>query len=109
MKDFVDERGEIRNIKNVAIITSRKGSVRSNHWHKEGFHYLWVTDGRMLYKERDIGGGNPVEFVVEQGEMVYTPPGKEHRTEFLENTCMISFAGKEGGDEYDRDTVKVEW
>lgn len=98
---FEDERGVIQNILNlpinaVAIITSVKGSVRSNHYHRVNDHYLYVMSGKVEYYERDLNedgsGIKPVIF--SKGEMFYTPPNKVHKTVFLEDTVLLSL-GKE--------------
>ncbi len=106
---MIDERGEIRNAKNVAVIFSARGTVRSNHYHREGWHYLHVLGGWMRYRERPVGGGEETVKDIYPGGVVFTGPNVEHRTEFLEDTLMVSYAGKQGGDEYDADTVKIEW
>jgi quercetin dioxygenase-like cupin family protein len=95
---FMDERGIIQNIVNtpingVAIITSKAGSVRSNHYHKTDFHYLYVLSGSMEYYERGVDDyfrGAPL--IVKVGEMVFTPPMKIHKTVFLEETVLLSMA-----------------
>jgi quercetin dioxygenase-like cupin family protein len=97
-KPFVNENGVIQNLLNTsingtAIITSLAGSVRSNHYHKEDFHYLYVVSGSMEYYERGIEEhfvGEPL--IVKAGEMVFTPPLKVHKTVFLEDTVMLSFS-----------------
>src|SRR6185436_11073494 len=80
---FIDERGAIQNLLNTpisgaAIITSKAGTIRSNHWHREDFHYLYVFSGSMEYYERDIGipysSQSPI--IVKTGQMVFTPPNK---------------------------------
>jgi quercetin dioxygenase-like cupin family protein len=99
-----DDRGVIRNVGHMAVIESRAGSVRSNHKHKTGWHYLFVISGRMTYKTRSTARD------VNPGEMVYTGPEIEHRTEFPEDTVMISFASENQGPEHhDEDLVRVEW
>jgi quercetin dioxygenase-like cupin family protein len=110
MTIYADNRGEIRNVGNVAIIASKAGSVRSNHYHKEGWHLLYVLAGLMKYFERDVGGGNPENpITVGPGEFVLTGPLKEHRTEFLDDTIMLSLASPQVGGEHEKDTVGVEW
>lgn len=97
---FKDERGYIQNLLNcsingAAIITSKKDSVRSNHWHKEDFHYLYVLSGSMQYLERSVlssSGKWEKDFVVKTGQMVFTPPMAIHKTIFLEDTVLISFS-----------------
>lgn len=114
MTDFVDERGEIRNIKHTAKIFSEKGTVRSNHYHKEGWHYLTVIGGRMRYLARPVGSKEvETDTIIDAGGCVFTPPGYEHRCEFLEDTLMTSESGKvatgQPDGEYETDTVQVEW
>ena len=59
---FVDDRGIIQNIINqsfnhVGMITSKKGSVRSNHYHLKNSHYMYILSGKMEYWERDLKMG----------------------------------------------------
>ena len=97
---FKDERGAIQNLLNAsingaAIITSKAGSVRSNHWHREDFHYLYVVSGSMEYYERDVGAlnySNQTPLIVCAGQMVFTPPNKVHKTIFIEDTVLLSFS-----------------
>ncbi len=112
---FTDVRGTIQNLINVkigsvAVITSKAGTSRSNHWHQYNWHYLYVVSGSMKYLERDLGGSNLTEIIVKAGEMVFTAPHKEHRTEFLEDTVLISL-GKDSKDHdnHEEDITRVEW
>lgn len=95
---FVDDRGKIQNLLNtpiqgVAIITSKAGSVRSNHWHKTDWHYLYVISGSMEYYERPLESSTETKpALVTAGQMVFTPPEAVHKTVFLEDTVMMSFS-----------------
>jgi quercetin dioxygenase-like cupin family protein len=105
---FVDERGAIQNILNrnisaVAIINSLKDTTRSNHWHKTDWHYLYVISGKMLYWERSLDFTYNRQFLVSTGEMVFTRPGLVHRTDFLEDTTLLSLGNYT---DHDADTVK---
>ena len=111
----IDDRGIIQNlllsnIGSVAIITSKAGSVRSNHWHLTNWHYLYVITGKMKYLEKDLDGQNLTELIVNNGEMVFTPTSKIHRTEFLEDTILLSL-GKtpKDHDSHEKDVIRVEW
>jgi quercetin dioxygenase-like cupin family protein len=112
---FVDDRGIIQNIINksfnhVALITSKEGSVRSNHYHLTNSHYMYVLSGKMEYWERDLSGNYITLDVVEAGEMVLTGPNVVHKTVFLEDTVMMTFAANYRGPEFDKDdTVKMEF
>lgn len=95
---FTDYRGYIQNLLlqpvGVAIISSKAGTVRSNHYHQTDYHYLYVISGEMLYYERDLDQANddvkPV--IVKAGEMIFTAPNKVHKTEFLQNTTLLSIS-----------------
>jgi oxalate decarboxylase/phosphoglucose isomerase-like protein (cupin superfamily) len=91
----VDERGAIQSIvnfpmKNLSIITSRKGAVRSNHYHVTDWHYMYVTKGSFDYYYRPTDSGEePKCLRVNAGDMVFTPPMEDHATVFLEDTEML--------------------
>ena len=51
---FVNINGEIKNLllqkfTSVAIITSKAGSIRANHYHKTDWHYAYVLQGKIEY------------------------------------------------------------
>ena len=113
---FVDHRGIIQNLVNApmngaAIITSKAGTIRSNHYHKEDFHYLYVVSGSMEYYERGIDEkflGEPL--IVRAGEMVFTPPLKIHKTVFLQDTILVSLSKRNRDHEsHESDVIRVEF
>jgi quercetin dioxygenase-like cupin family protein len=113
---FVDVRGIIQNLVNTsingaAIITSKKGTIRSNHYHTEDFHYLYIISGSMEYYERDINEdfiGKPL--IVRAGEMVFTPPMKVHKTVFIEDCTMISLSKRNRDhNSHEEDLVRVKF
>ena len=113
---FINDAGVIQNLLNTpingaAIITSKKGSVRSNHYHKEDFHYLYIVSGSMEYYERGVNEeftGKP--FIVKAGEMVFTQPMKIHKTIFLEDCVMISLSKRNRDhDSHESDVIRVEF
>ena len=95
---FEDERGVIQNllftdVKTVSLIVSKKGTERSNHYHKTDWHYLYVLQGEMEYYERELSEqflGKPI--VVKAGQMVFTPPNVVHKTVFTKDTTLLSCA-----------------
>lgn len=108
---FEDDRGYIENILNrdiraVALIHSSAGTIRSQHWHKSDWHYLYVVSGSMLYSERSLDGSYSKTFKVEAGEMVFTGPGLVHKTEFLEDTLLLSMGNYV---DHDADSVKEDF
>ena len=118
---FVDARGSIQNIiellanerpiRGAAIIRSVAGSERSNHWHREDGHYLYVLEGEMHYWESSVevteekSKGPPIirpresderyrgePGVFKAGECVFTGPRLWHRTYFPVDTTLLSLS-----------------
>lgn len=106
---FVDSRGSIQNIIELAaadrpirgagIIHSKAGTERSNHWHREDGHYLYVLSGEMHYWEWTATGmlANyaypPREFdIFKAGECAFTGPNLWHRTRFPVDTVLLSLS-----------------
>ena len=114
---FIDNRGTIQNlllspVNGVSIITSKAGSVRSNHFHIEDFHHLYVLSGSMEYYERNINedGSHIKPIIIKAGEMVFTAPGKVHKTVFIEDTVLISLSKRPRDHEsHEEDVVRIEF
>jgi quercetin dioxygenase-like cupin family protein len=90
-----DERGAIQSLvnfpmKNLSLITSKKGTVRSNHYHVTDWHYMYVLSGSFEYYYRPTGSAeDPKMVVVKQGDMIFTPPMEDHATVFLEDSLLL--------------------
>ena len=111
---FEDSRGVIQtlvdgNIEAIQIITSVKGSVRANHFHKTDSHFMYVVSGRMKYFHRPAGETvAPTWLTIEAGQMVYSPPMVEHAVEFLEDSVFLNITGKSREQAtYEDDLVRV--
>ena len=110
-----DARGAIQCLvnlptKNVSLISSKRGSLRSNHYHKTDWHYMYVLTGRFEYYYRPAGSQEaPKMIVLGKGDMVFTPPMEEHTTVFLEDTDLVVMS-KNPRDQaaYESDVVRVE-
>lgn len=109
-----DERGSIqplleRMMRSAALITSVKGSVRANHYHKTDWHYCYMLSGSMEYFERPAGGaGKPRRLLVKAGQLVFTPPLVEHAMRFLEDTTWLTLSrNPRDQDAYEADVVRV--
>lgn len=119
--EFEDTRGAITkllddgktSIKSILLITSQKGSVRANHYHKEDGHYVYMYSGKMEYIESPLINGEPnidqvsrAELIA--GDMVYSPPMIAHAMRFLEDTVWVVMALKSRSQEdYEQDTVRI--
>lgn len=111
---FVDARGKIRNLidapfTSAAVITSVKGAVRGNHYHKTDYHYCWLQKGKMIYRHRPVGSTAPPEqWTITAGQMFYTPPMYEHAMHFTQASVLFVFAkNNREMDNYEADTVRI--
>ena len=109
---FVDARGEIINIfegttGHVAYITSRKGSVRANHYHKKDIQHMYLISG--AYESHSLEVDNPSNKQVlyaKAGDIVRTPPGVAHAQKFTEDSVFLSLTTREREEgKYEEDTI----
>lgn len=94
---FEDERGAIANIleepiSHVAIITSKKGSVRGNHYHPKQMQYEYLISGSYESISKDLRNENSKEErrTVTAGHLVVTPPMVAHAMRFMEDSVMLN-------------------
>ncbi|MAF36659.1 hypothetical protein CL622_06100 [archaeon] len=117
--EFTDERGIIANllpegvdIKSVLYITSKAGSIRSNHYHKKDTHFCYILSGKAEWHEKPVDAPEGTEIekeVLGVGDMVFTPAMIIHGVKFLEDTVFLAFATESRDQEnYEEDTVRVE-
>ena len=58
---FEDSRGTITDIveqidfNGATIISSKAGSIRGNHYHKESVQYIYVLEGKMISRSKKVG------------------------------------------------------
>lgn len=97
------------NVGGVAVIFSKAGSRRSDHWHRSDNHELFVVSGRMEYYERPVGSEEkPVHRTINAGEMVFTGPNIEHATLFPVDTVLISLSRRARTHElHEQDLVRL--
>lgn len=112
---FVDPRGKIQtlvqdSITSVQVITSKAGTLRANHWHREDSHFMYIVSGVMVYHHRVVGSAEPPNSVtLRAGELVYTPSGVEHAAEFPEDCMFLNITtGPRDQKSYEADIVRVE-
>lgn len=97
-KPFVDVRGLIQPLvdqamKSAVLIESKKGSLRANHYHLTDWHYCYVLSGKMEYYHRPHGHtGKPKRLLVEEGQMVFTPPMVDHAMVFPMDTMFLTLS-----------------
>lgn len=112
--NFNDNRGQILNITNslfrsCAIITSKKNSIRANHYHKKDWHYCYVLRGKIEYYHRVHGlKTKPKKTIIKAGELFFTPPMVDHAMKFLEYTEFVTLGrGSRKKINYDKDTETI--
>lgn len=90
-----DARGAIQSIvnlpmKNASLISSVKGSVRSNHYHVTDWHFMYVLKGSFDYYFRSTGSNKKPSVVrIGTGELIFTPPMEDHATVFIEDSELL--------------------
>src|SRR4051812_44471173 len=57
------------------LLVCNEGSIRSNHWHRSDWHYLYVLAGEVWYYWLKLGAGNDEtkRRVFTAGQMFFTP------------------------------------
>ena len=111
----VDERGSIQSLvnfpmKNLSLISSKKGSVRSNHYHLTDWHYMYVLSGSFDYYYRPTDSDEELKYIrVKAGEMIFTPPMEDHACVFTEDTLLVVVSRNPRDQKtYESDVVRIE-
>ena len=109
-----DARGSIQSLvnfptKNISLIYSVKGAVRSNHYHLTDWHYMYVLKGSFDYYFRPTNSGENLQHLtLKAGEMIFTPPMEDHATVFLEDCDLLAMSRNPRDQEtYEEDVRRV--
>lgn len=110
-----DERGKIadifynENIQHVAIIKSKKGVLRGDHYHKNTVQHMLMTKGVMEYWHKPVDSDEPAKCeILKVGDLISTPVNEIHALKMIEDQEFIVFTeGKRGGKDYESDTFRV--
>ena len=112
---FVDARGEIINvfegmIGHVALVTSKKGSVRANHYHKKDHQYMYLLSGAYETHCLDVRSPEKRQILhVKPGDIVDTPPYIAHAQKFTEDSVFLALTTREReSGKYEEDTLAYE-
>lgn len=111
---FVDERGAIHPIvdekmESCVIITSNKGTVRANHFHKTDWHFCHVLSGEIEYYWRETGSEEePNKITIREGQCFFTPPMVDHAMVFPVDTTFLTL-GRNPRDQasYEADVERI--
>ena len=110
-----DIRGSIVSIvddvvQNVSLITCNAGSIRSNHYHKKDFHYMYVLEGEIDYFYKELNNDVVHYFKVKKNDIIFTPKNEIHATFFpLRTKLIVSSMLPRDQETYENDTVRVEF
>lgn len=120
-----DERGVIEQLvkgdfQSVLRISSKRGTVRANHYHQHDSHLCYLAEGKIRYVECPVLAhetsdasaepslGEQTEYIVEPGQLFYTAPMIAHAMEFLEDSVFYCFTPRSAAqDEYENDVIRV--
>lgn len=113
-KPFVDARGHILPLvdlpmESCVLITSKKGTIRANHYHKTDWHFCYVLEGEIEYYHRPHGSAAaPEKVVIKQGEMFFTGPMVDHAMVFGADTVFLTFGRNSRSQEaYEADVERI--
>lgn len=112
---FADERGMIlplvdMDMKSCVLITSKKGTVRANHYHKTDWHFCYVLSGTIEYYHRRHGSTEAAEkVVISKGQLFFTPPMVDHTMVFPQDTTFLTLGRNSRSQEvYEADIERIE-
>ena len=111
---FADARGAIQPLvdlpmKSCVLISSKKGTVRANHYHKTDWHFCYVMKGAIEYHHRPHGSTDPAEVVtIGEGQLFFTPPMVDHAMVFPEDTVFLTLGRNSRAQEvYEADVERI--
>ena len=111
---YIDERGSITDLINeklnhVGIITSKKDSIRGNHYHKLSIQYNYILSGKIeisLAKKE-----NPSEVkkvILGPGEFISIQPGIIHKVIAIEDCTFLDLISESrAGTNFENDVVRI--
>ena len=97
-KEYIDKRGKISNyeltepINLIGLITSKKNTVRANHYHPIQEQKCLVTEGRFISVFKNLLDSDQplITHVVNKGDITVTKPNVAHAMVFSENTTFLN-------------------
>jgi len=114
---YVDVRGKIENyllpqtINLLATITSKKGSIRANHYHPEQEQMCLVISGSYVsvYKDLTISNSQIRHQIIKAGDLSIMPPNVAHTMIFLEDSVFLNLVnGNRDHNKFEEHTIKYE-
>ncbi len=113
--NFEDARGAIRDIfvgeskEHITIISTKKGGVRGNHYHKVSQQSDYLVSGTMRVLGQKVGESVLSDIIWSPGEVIDWDTNEVHEFIALEDSVFITFVnGVRGGDNFEKDTFRVD-
>ncbi|MBX4201232.1 cupin domain-containing protein [Candidatus Parcubacteria bacterium] len=112
--DFTDARGSITDIINekvshVGIITTAKGAVRANHYHKLSTQYNYILSGSFEVTVADAK--TPQKFkkhILNEGDLMTIHPMTIHQFKALKKTVMLDIISQSrANNAYEKDVYRM--
>ena len=108
----VDARGAITNlfegrIEHIALITSKKGTVRANHYHKKDHQYIYLLTGAFESHCCDIRNPEKKQILhLKPGDLVETPALIAHAQKFTDDSVFLALTTRQREEgKYEEDTI----
>jgi quercetin dioxygenase-like cupin family protein len=100
-----------KHINNVSFISLDPNTTIEKHYHKENYHYILVTRGKLLYYEKPVLSNQGVYFdQINAGNLLYVGPMLEHQLTCDERTDFYMFSNKGLSDEVvEKDTYPISY
>jgi len=114
---FTDERGKIEDllifdaptIDSVARISSTKGAIRGNHYHKKTNQWTYIVKGKTRVVSQSCAGNHLHDVTASAGMVLYHEAGTAHAFQAIEDTEWLVFTeGPRKGKDYESDTFRLD-
>ncbi len=109
-----DERGEITDLINeklnhVGLITSKKDSIRGNHYHKLSIQYNYILSGKIEVTLAKVENPSETEKVIlGPGEFISIQPKIIHKVKAIEDCVFLDFISESrAGTGFEDDVVRI--
>ena len=107
--EYIDQRGKISNheltepINMIGLITSKKGTLRANHYHPQQEQKCLFTNGQIIEIYQDLLNPNSPKItqVVNEGQLSVIKPNVAHTMLFTKDTTFLNLVrGEREHDNY---------
>ena len=79
-------------IRYLAVLETRAGGVRGNHYHKVKVEWVYVTQGKLLVRVQDIQTNERASVPLQTGDMLLIQTGIAHMLQTIELGQAIEFS-----------------